>query len=381
MFDPLEMIDFAWRQGTKTDEKRHLNSPYKKRQVETQLSGIRQKSIMKGMKIRNPKSIIIIFAYLALNVFIVLMSFRVMPDSNFIEKAVKSIAPEYTEIVKLQYFHLRDALPQMSLAADKMRSQGEERAEFESPRGVYNYQQKKTLKYSADNGLYKKEKELLTLNGKVKVDSQEAQYSADKVRYYFKKDLIIGNGNVKFEGLDPKSQDHVMVVSESMRARPEAQLSKFKGSVKGSMERKKKYEGKLTFAASELNLDGNKSLAELTGGVHMKRDTYDITAGKADMYLENYNKSLKYFVLNDDVKLSEKLETNEGVQTRRAFAERLEGFGREQKMVLSGAPRVEMGKDVIKGYRITIRENVDLIEVDDAMSDVQVKRKVTPTEN
>jgi lipopolysaccharide export system protein LptA len=63
------------------------------------------------------------------------------------------------------------------------------------------------------------------------------------------------------------------------------------------------------------------------------------------------------------------------VQERKAFAERLEGFGREQKMVLSGAPRVEMGKDVIKGYRITIRENVDLVEVDDAMSDVQVKKK------
>ena len=79
--------------------------------------------------------------------------------------------------------------------------------------------------------------------------------------------------------------------------------------------------------------------------------------------------------MNDDVKMSEKMETREGIQTRQAFAERLEGFGREQKMVLSGAPRVEMGKDVIKGYRITIRENVDLIEVDDAMSDVQVKRQ------
>ena len=73
--------------------------------------------------------------------------------------------------------------------------------------------------------------------------------------------------------------------------------------------------------------------------------------------------------------VSEKLQTTEGVKERRAFAERLEGFGRDQKMVLSGAPRVEMGTDVIKGYRITIRENVDLIEVDDAMSDVQVKQK------
>ena len=44
-------------------------------------------------------------------------------------------------------------------------------------------------------------------------------------------------------------------------------------------------------------------------------------------------------------------------------------------MMLSGAPRVEQGADVIKGYRITIRENVDLIEVDDAMSDGQVKRE------
>ena len=69
------------------------------------------------------------------------------------------------------------------------------------------------------------------------------------------------------------------------------------------------------------------------------------------------------------------METPDGLQNRKAYAERLEGLGREEKMVLTGAPRVEMGKDVIKGYRITIRENVDLIEVDDAMSDVQVKRQ------
>jgi lipopolysaccharide export system protein LptA len=75
------------------------------------------------------------------------------------------------------------------------------------------------------------------------------------------------------------------------------------------------------------------------------------------------------------VKVTEKIESPDGDQIRRAYAERLEGFGREQKMVLTGAPRVEMGKDLIKGYRITIRENVDLVEIDDAMSDVQLKRQ------
>lgn len=328
------------------------------------------------MTIRNPKSIIIILVYLALNLFIVAVSFHLRPDATDVAKAVKSLAPEFTEILKLEYFHLRDSLPQMSLSAERMRSQGEELAEFESPRGVYNYREKnKTIRYSAEEALYKKKKEVLTLVGNVKVDSDEAQYYADKVRYFFKKDLIIGNGNVKFEGEDLKSKDHVVILSENMRANPEAQISKFKGNVKGTMQRKKKYEGKTTFTSNELHLDGNKSVANLLGNVHMKRDNYDITAGKADMYLENFNKSLKYFVLNDDVKVSEKLQTNEGIQERKAFAERLEGFGREQKMVLSGAPRVEMGKDVIKGYRITIRENVDLVEVDDAMSDVQVKKE------
>ncbi|MBA2404553.1 MAG: hypothetical protein H0V66_07270 [Bdellovibrionales bacterium] len=141
------------------------------------------------------------------------------------------------------------------------------------------------------------------------------------------------------------------------------------------MQRKKKYEGKMTFSSEQLHLDGVKSLAHLDGDVRLKRQSYLITAGKADIHLENYNKSLKYFVFNDDVKVTETLQTPEGISYRKAFAERLEGFGREEKMILSGAPKVEHGEDVVKGYRITIREKMDLIEVDDAMSDVQVKRK------
>jgi lipopolysaccharide export system protein LptA len=75
------------------------------------------------------------------------------------------------------------------------------------------------------------------------------------------------------------------------------------------------------------------------------------------------------------VKMTETMTSPRGENTvRRAYSERLEGFGQEQKMVLSGAPRVEQGSDVIKGYRITIRQNIDLIEVDDSMSDMQIKK-------
>jgi len=328
------------------------------------------------MSIRDPKSIIVITIYLFLNALIIGVSLQIDKKTERAAMPSKKIFPEFTEIEDLEYFVLRKDLPLMSLLAIKMRSEGEEFSEFEMPRGVYNYEEKnRTIKYSADKGVYQKKKEILVLQGTVSVLSDEASYLANKIKYFFKKDLIIGQGDVRFEGDDPKSKDHVVINSDSMRGHPKQQLMKFKGNVKGSLERRKKYEGKMNFASSLMEFDGETSLAQLTGDVLMVRDNYKITAGKADLYLENYNKSLKYFVLNDDVKVTEKLSAQEGVQERRAFSERLEGFGREQKMVLSGAPRVEVGKDVIKGYRITIRENVDLIEVDDAMSDVQVKRQ------
>lgn len=314
--------------------------------------------------------------YIGLNVLILSAALKRKADEARNPPKPVSLAPEYTQIEELQYFHLKNGVPELSLAATHMRSQGEELAEFTSPKGVYNFQEKnKLLKYEAAEGIYRKAKDVLVLEGKVRVLSDEAEYLAERVKYYFKKDLIIGQGGVTFNGLDPKTKDQIAIASETMRANPHNQFSRFKGNVQGSLQRKKKYEGKMTFSSQQLELDGIKSLAHLEGDVSMARQSYLITAGKADIYLENFNKSLKYFVFNDDVKVTEKLQTPEGVSYRKAFAERLEGFGREQKMVLSGAPKVEHGADVVKGYKITIRENMDLIEVDDAMSDVQVKKK------
>jgi LPS export ABC transporter protein LptC len=331
---------------------------------------------LKDMRIRNARSIIIISFYSVLNVFIISAALKQNAEEDYSQKAPADLAPEFTQIEDLNYFHLKSGVPQMSLAAIKMKSLGQEQAEFTEPKGVYNYQKnKQSMRYQAQEGIYKKSKEVLVLEGEVKVISDEAEYLANRVKYFFKKDLIVGLGAVTFKGIDLKSKDQVEIHSETMRANPKNQISRFKGRVQGSMQRQKKYEGKMTFSSDELVLDGIKSLAHLDGNVKMNRQSYLITAGKADIYLENYNKSLKYFVFNDDVKVAETLRTAEGVTYRKAFSERLEGFGKEQKMVLSGAPKVEHGEDVVKGYRITIRENMDLIEVDDAMSDVQVKRK------
>lgn len=333
------------------------------------------------MKLRHPKSIIIIFIYVLINIVVIAVALTLRSQEITANANPQSMAPEFTEIENLDYFHLKNGVPQMSLAADKMRSQGEDIAEFSEPKGVYNYQAKnQTIRYKGHEGIYKKAKDFLSLKGDVRVVSDEAEYTAQRLKYYFTKDLIVGQDEVHFKADDLKTKDHLEIEADTLKAQPQAQVSLFKGNVRGFLQRKKKYEGKMTFSSQQFQMEGLKSLAHLEGDVVMKRDNYLITGGKADIHLENYNKSLKYFVMNDDVKMTETLHTPQGVSQRKAFAERLEGFGREQKMVLSGAPKVEHGADVIKGYRITIRENVDLIEVDDAMSDMQMKREKKPKE-
>ncbi len=329
------------------------------------------------MMMRNPRSTIIILSYVASNILVISIAWNSKSSIETLPTYAGTIAPEYTLIENLDYFHVKDSLPQMSLSATKMKSQGQELAEFDSPVGIYNQPARNTtLKYQANSGVYRKAKDSLLLEGNVKASSDDGTYEAERVKYSFKKDLIQATGNVKFSGLDQKSGDQLKINSDRMKARPQLKQSAFTGSVNGVLQRKRQYEGSMNFKSRELTLDGIQSLAHLEGEVYMKRDNYRITAGKADIYLENFNKSLKYFVMNDDVKMTESLSSPQtGLTERKAFAERLEGFGREEKMVLSGAPRVEQGTDVIKGYRITVRENTDLVEVDDAMSDIQVKKK------
>jgi lipopolysaccharide export system protein LptA len=327
------------------------------------------------MTIRHTRSIIIISLYTVANLAVIAASFQISKEHNAFEEKSAQGGQGETIIADLEYFHIKQGVPQLSLSANSMEAQGQETAVFDRPKGVYNYWQKnKTIRYEGDYGKYLKDNSML-LKGHVKIRTDDSEYYADIGEYFFNKDLFTGDGSVKFVGDDLKSKDHVEVYSDHLRANPEKKLGRFTGNVHGTLTRQKKYEGRTDFKSDWMFLDGVASLAKLEGNVWAKRGEQVITSRKGDFHLENYNKSLKYFVFNDDVKVTEKVKNLKGeITERKAFAERLEGFGREQKMVLSGAPRVETGSDVIKGYRITTRENVDLIEVDDAMSDVKVKK-------
>jgi len=58
---------------------------------------------------------------------------------------------------------------------------------------------------------------------------------------------------------------------------------------------------------------------------------------------------------------------------RKAFGERLEGFTSLDRLVLTGYPKVYQEGDVIKGNKITLRINNEVVEVDDANTRFKLK--------
>ena len=208
-----------------------------------------------------------------------------------------------------------------------------------------------------------------------KRQGKDSDYVSDMVSYKGSSDYLFAEGNVVTQYVDEKTLDLLKIKSEKLESYISKELVEFNGHVKGSLRRKKIYEGGLKFFADKVKLNSPESLLELISNVEIYRNNYYLRSGTAQIFLENYNKKLKYYALYDDVKLEEKMKLSSGeTQLRRAFSEKLEGVRSTGQIILTGAPRVEQGADIIKGYQITLRENTELIEVDDAQSRFQVNK-------
>jgi lipopolysaccharide export system protein LptA len=254
-----------------------------------------------------------------------------------------------------------------------MRAVGDESAEFVRPRGLYAMGKERTsLFYRGHEARYRKDKQQLTLLGEAALDYKQARYRADKIVYFMRKDLLWGIGQVSLDDTFAKTGDKLLVTGARMKAKPKAEWALLTGDVVGDVKPKQKFRPPLHFRAQSLEMLGPTSEVRLREDVFFHRGGMQAQAKSGDIFLENANRQLRYFVLNDDVKLREDL-AGPPPQVRRAWAERMEGFGQD-KVVLSGAPRVEQGKDAVKGYRITLREQADFIEVEDAMSDLSTKK-------
>lgn len=323
----------------------------------------------------NTKSTITLGFFAVLWLFIAFISLsedvEIMNEDN--TTGVASV--EETNFVDVLYFQIKKNKPAIKLNSTHLQIRAEKYLTFKEPKGLL-MKGLREINYSAAFGSMDQEKETLRLKGDVVFTEKDSRYQSSEILYEGKLDKLTAFGGVNSKIVDEKSGDRIKIRSQKLVSILKQKVLSLSGSVKGNIRRKRAFEQGMSFEAEEVDIKSLESQLNLYKSVKIQRSNFNLSAENAEIFLENYNKRLKYYTLYDDVKLEEKILLDTGkTQVRRAYAERLVGHQRSGKVVLSGAPRVEQGRDVIKGYQITLRENTELVEVDDSKSRFNLKRK------
>lgn len=249
-----------------------------------------------------------------------------------------------------------------------------------APHGViYRHDEKKNVEepilFTAKNSRALMANKELYLQGEVDIVSGNSNLKSDQVTIYNNGNHLEAEGSVKTSSFDPKTNDQILIDSDFAIYRPEQEFFEYQKRVKGLVQRKRKYEESVSFTTDLLTLTAPKGEVEMKGNVTLKKGNLDASSNQGSVFLENYNKKLKYYSLSDDVRLQETLSMDGKPMVRKAFSEKLEGLISEKKVILTGLPKVFQGKDVIKGNRIIIRENIETVEVDDANTNITLERE------
>ena len=323
----------------------------------------------------NKRSLNIVIIFLIFTLFIIIQSFSVTRKALGDQSKVVIEKDSETEVEILNYYAIEKSKPTLNINASLLKIVNNKNLFFDKPEGFFIDEDDQRVFYKGERGSYKGSLKELKLYGEVSLKSKKSDHESEKLSYDGIKKKISASGEVRSEVRDIKTSDQILIESDKMTSWMDKGESFFTGNVRGRVKRKRIYEESFDFSSEELEVNQLKSRIILSKNVNLDRNNYHLESQKAEIFLENYNKKLKYYVLYDDIKLVEKLEVKGKKQLRRAFSEKLEGYMAEGRIVLTGAPRVESGADLIKGYQITLRENVELVEVDDAQSSFELERK------
>lgn len=329
------------------------------------------------------KQTLTIFLFTLVSIGLILLSFLgnwdsgVYKDYESLDSTVKNSSETYFK--NIDYFILKEKKPHFSLkAAELVTNSSSKKTFFFSPDGHIFLESGEKVFYKGDKGIYDQSIEKLVLNGSVDVKTGNAkigqtQANADQMIYEQSEDRVQLIGNVKTKRYFPLEKDWIFIDADESFMWPDVNKSRYAGHVAGRVKRLRRYEDSLYFWCNELLLDMNTNKADLYQDVRMKKMNLDASSRRGEIFLENYNKKVKYYALYDDVKLVEKLTQNKKIIERRAYSEKLEGLPSEDKVILTGYPKVYQLGDVIKGNKIVLRQSTEVVEVDDANTKFEVQ--------
>ncbi|MCP4911847.1 MAG: LPS export ABC transporter periplasmic protein LptC [Oligoflexia bacterium] len=318
------------------------------------------------------------YGFIFLNVLVILISFSFDLDGNPFKKAqkAKSVGETLEEsfFKKVNFYTYQDGREFLHLDSDDLTiNQTTGKTYFFNPEGEGYTKSGREINYRGQRGVYSQNEGLLKLEGDVALDLAETKATSDHLTYYVNKEKADLKGTVKSQSFVESTGDRIKINSDAATFYPMKKTSTYQGNVNGQIVRKRVYEENIKFKSNIFSLDIPTNYAELLGNVFIEKQQLKASSLRGEIYLENYNKKLKYFVLYDDVKVSEKVMLEGNFIERKAFSEKLEGLMSENKVILTGFPKVFQLDDVIKGNKIVLRENTEVVEVDDANSNFKLK--------
>ena len=309
-------------------------------------------------------------------------SYDKLEKNDLRSQSLKALSKENEEsyFKKVSYYLLNQNFRTLELKASSLALSNENKKIISfDPDGVI-YRRDNTGKemlpiyFKAKNSKADSARKEVLLQDEVHVTSENSQLFSDNMIIYENGKVLDAKGNVKTLSNDQKTNDKILVNANEVIYRPDTQFFEYQKNVTGIVQRKRAYEENLSFQTDKLTLSGLEKMATMTGNVAFKKDKLEAFSNNGSMYLENYNKKLKYYALSDDVRLQETLIVGNKEVMRKAFAEKLEGFISDKKIILTGFPKVFQGTDVIKGNRITLRESIETVEVDDANTNISLEK-------
>lgn len=298
----------------------------------------------------------------------------------------KSAQVDESFFKKVTYFSIDKNRPFIELTATELNLSTTDGTVMSfNPVGVvYRYEKDMTplepIHFTAQKSRAFLKKKEVFLDNNVEVKTGTTTLNAQNVSILNHGDILYAYNDVKTLSIVEKTSDQLLITARAATYRPKEQIIEYRDNINGKVTRKKQYEESVEFKTDLLTLNAPASHVEMKGNVFFKKENLDAQASRGEVFLENYNKRLKYYALYDDVRLQERLMHAGKPLTRKAFSEKLEGLISDKKIILTGLPKVFQEKDVIKGNRIIIRENVETVEVDDANTNIILDRKKEQTE-
>lgn len=317
------------------------------------------------------QSFITILGYFAICTFLIGQSLMT-PQSSKESKKNQVQEESLNEFKQAKYFQKVADTPQASLDAVELIS-GDLTIKVRKPVGEVFPSENEKLEYIAEYAEFAKAKKELDLRGDVYIKHLQGDMKCDRGKLLLDQKYAQCFSNVKSNILDLENGDKLKVDANLVKMWWERGVVQYTGNVVGKINRKYKYEPGLDFSSEQLIFNRSDLNAEFEGNVKFNYQGVKSRSGRAELYLENYNKELKYYVLYDDIEIEQKIPAVGGGETiRKAYSETLEAFNQQRKIVLKGAPRVTQGRDITRGYKITLFLDREIMEVDNSSSVIKI---------